>query len=528
MPPCLLPPFEKFGNFFWRDMTSDELYIGIDSGTQGTKAIVFSREQKKVIAADYAGYELIELPNGGREQDPLIWINACEKVLKKVLSYSDVKPFEIKAVSVSGQQHGFVALDETGNVIRPAKLWCDTETQPQCDDLTSALGGRNSVIKHIGNSFAAGFTASKILWLKEKEPENYKKLKTVLLPHDYINFWLTGEKKAEFGDASGTAFFDVKTRTWSEKVINAIDQTGKLWECLPQLIAADEPVGNIRTEIAEKLGLPQNVVVASGGGDNMIAAIGTGNVESGVVTASLGTSGTIYAYADQPVIDPNGEVAAFCSSTGGWLPLVCTMNVTVATELIRNLFNLSLEEFNQLAEKSPPGANGIMLLPYFNGERTPALPHAKGSFHGLTALNTQPENFCRAAMEGATLGLKYALEALKNCGISPTEIRLTGGGAKSPLWRQVVADIFGYSVVPTLDDESGALGAAIHAMWCYDNKNNGNVRIKELTDEYIRMDEKNRIVPDSNSSNNYADFYQQFLRLNSIMDTVCNNKRWWM
>ena len=184
----------------------------------------------------------------------------------------------ICAIGVSGQQHGMVPLDARGEVIRPAKLWCDTETSPQCDQITARIGSPQKVIELIGNSVAAGFTASKILWLKQHEPQNYERLATVLLPHDYINYWLTGEKKTEFGDASGTAYFDVKTRTWSDALLNAIDDSGKLQNCLPDLIPSDAPVGTIRTEIAEQFQLKSDILVSSGGGDNMMAAIGTGNV----------------------------------------------------------------------------------------------------------------------------------------------------------------------------------------------------------------------------------------------------------
>ena len=214
-----------------------------------------------------------------------------------------------------------VALDENGEVIRPAKLWCDTETVRQAEALTARLGGPQNVIDIIGNPVAAGFTASKILWLKENEPGNYGRLRTVLLPHDYINYWLTGEKRAECGDASGTAYFDVRRRTWSESVLNAIDESGRLVQALPQLIESREPAGTLRSALAAEFGFRDRVIVASGGGDNMMAAIGTGNVAAGVVTASLGTSGTIYSFSKKPVVDDRGELAAFCSSDGNWLPL---------------------------------------------------------------------------------------------------------------------------------------------------------------------------------------------------------------
>jgi sugar (pentulose or hexulose) kinase len=249
----------------------------------------------------------------------------------------------------------------------------------------------------------------------------------------------------------------------------------------------------------------------------MMGAIGTGNVAKGVVTTSLGTSGTIYAFSESPVIDPKGELAAFCSSSGGWLPLVCTMNVTVSTELIRDLLGLDIEGLNQKASAAPPGAQGVVLLPYFNGERTPALPAARASFHGLTSMNTTPQNVCRAAMEGATLGLRYGLDVLKQQGIEPSEIRLVGGGAKSVLWRQMVADLFKCPVICPAGTEAGAMGAAVQSMWCHLTAQGEAVSLKDLTDRHITMDATTRTLPDEKKSGLYDDLYGCYLDLNKAM-----------
>ncbi len=498
-------------------MSEDQLFMGIDSGTQGTKGIVFSREEGRILAEAYADHQLIENIGGRREQEPRWWIEACSTVIGRLLKESNVSRDMICAIGVSGQQHGMVPLDARGEVIRPAKLWCDTETSPQCDQITAHIGSPEKVIELIGNSVAAGFTASKILWVKQHEPQSYERLATVLLPHDYINYWLTGAKKTEYGDASGTAYFDVKARTWSDALLNAIDDSGKLQNCLPDLIPPDAPVGTIKTEIAEQFQLQSDILVSSGGGDNMMAAIGTGNVTPGIVTTSLGTSGTIYSYSDEPIIDPNGELAAFCSSSGGWLPLVCTMNVTVSTELTRDLLGLSLADLNQLASSAPPGAEGILLLPYFNGERTPALPDAKAVLFGLSSTNYNRANIARSSMEGAILGLRYGLDVLRQQGIIPTEIRLVGGGAKSPIWRQMVADIFHCPVVCPESSEAGAVGAALQAMWCYICQKEGAVAISDLTDRYITLDESTRAAPDGSIAARYAEIYQKYRRLNDVM-----------
>ncbi len=496
---------------------NDKLYIGIDSGTQGTKAVLISGKTGNVIAASYAAYELTENERGGREQHPHIWIVACRKVLKEVLADPTVDPAKVRAIGVSGQQHGMVPLGENGEVIRPAKLWCDTETTDQCATITARAGGEVNVLDAIGNRVAAGFTASKILWLKENEPENYNRLTTVLLPHEYINFWLTGEKKAECGDASGTAYFNVANRSWSDPLLEAIDPSGKLPGCLPELMESSVPCGNLHRTVADALGLSVDVLVSAGGGDNMMAAIGTGNVKPGIITASLGTSGTIYAYSDVPVIDKEGELAAFCSSTGGWLPLVCTMNVTVATELFRELLGVSLAEMNEFVAATQPGAGGLLLLPYFNGERTPALPLATATITGMTGMNMRPDLFCRAAMEGATYGLRYGLDVVKRNGIEPREIRLTGGGAKSNQWRQLVADIFDCEVVGLAQEEAGAVGAALQALWCDQQDSGESTTIEEIASRFVTVDESTRKSPDLTNVQLYQEIYNHYLAFNEQM-----------
>jgi D-xylulose kinase len=498
-------------------MPQDQLFIGIDSGTQGTKVVVLSRHQRQIIASAHAAHQIIETPQGGREQQPEWWTAALEQAMQTVLGSAKVDGARIKAIGVSGQQHGLVALDAQGRVIRPAKLWCDTETASQCHTLTQRVGGQEAVIKAIGNQIAAGFTASKIVWLKEQEPENYARLHTILLPHDYLNYWLTGERKTECGDASGTAYFDVRRRCWSEALLTAMDSSGRLKHCLPEMMVATDACGLLLDQRAAAWGLPKGVLVSAGGGDNMMAAIGTGNVRAGVLTASLGTSGTIYAYSDTPVVDKAGELAAFCSSSGGWLPLVCTMNVTVATELFRRLLKLDLKQFNEQAAQAPPGAGGLLLLPYLNGERTPALPEATACLNGMTSLNLTAANLCRAAMEGATLGLRYGLDVMLQNGIRPTEIRLVGGGAQSPVWRQLMADLFNLSVVSPVSTEAGALGAALQALWCYCNQREGETALVDLCNDFVHLDETSRTQPNKDASSFYADLYQRYLTLDDTM-----------
>ena len=408
--------------------------------------------------------------------------------MSRALREAKIDPRKVKAIGVSGQQHGLVPLDEGGRVIRPVKLWNDTSTLEECRILTRKLGGKKAVIGHLGLTIPPGFTASKVLWLKRHEPANYGKLSTILLPHDYLNLYLTGRRVMEYGDASGTALMNVRTRKWCKEILDAVDPNLK--SKLPPLQGSDEPAGTVRDEIAAKFGFCKGVLVSAGGGDNMMGAIGTGNTREGLVTASLGTSGTIYAYSREPVVDPDGEIAAFCDSTNAWLPLLCTMNVTIATEYVRTMFKFSYDELSDAVDKVPAGSDGLVLLPYFEGERTPNIPDATGVFYGLNSGTFDAQHFARAAMEGVTLGMNYGLNRMRSLGIKPAQIRLTGGGSKNAAWRQIAADVFDAEVVCLETDEGAAYGAALQAMWTYKKANGERTSIQEITDSYVKVDEK--------------------------------------
>ena len=477
-------------------------FIGVDVGTQSTKTLVIDGGDGSILSRASEPYGLIEgLPPGHKEQDPAVWIYALKKTVREAVKRAGVKPKDIKGLGVSGQQHGLVPLDSSGRVIRPAKLWNDTSTTRECRYLIRRLGGKRAVIGLIGNTIPPGFTASKILWLKRNEPWNYSRLSLVLLPHDYINYYLTGRAVMEYGDASGTALMDVRSRSWCMEVIEAIDPG--LIEKLPPLQPSDRPVGKLRKEASKELGLHEDVLVSAGGGDNMMSAIGTGNTREGIVTASLGTSGTIFAYSETPIVDPEGEIAAFCDSTNAWLPLLCTMNVTVATELVRGLFGWSHEEMTKAVEAVPPGSDGLILLPYFEGERTPNVPEGTGVYLGLNSRTFTAGHMARAAMEGATLGMNYGLERMRKLGIEPSEIRLTGGGSKNRAWRRIAADVFGVDVVCPMVEESAAYGAALQALWTYLNYVGEKVTIQELTDRFVKLDEATRVKPKAGNVERY-------------------------
>lgn len=484
-----------------------QLLIGIDSGTQSTKALVVDANTGKVLGAGAQSYDLLpDLPAGAKEQHPNSWREATGGAIRQALRQSRAAAAEIVAIGVSGQQHGFVPLDKHGEVIRPAKLWCDTTTAAECEEIMAAHGGLKGTIKKQGIGVVTGFTAPKILWLKKHEPKNFAKLATVLLPHDYLNFWLTGERVMEYGDASGTALLDVRKRKWCATTLQAID--GDLADKLPPLISSDRPAGKLQASTAHSLGLQPGVLVSAGGGDNMMGAIGTGNTRPGIVTASFGTSGTIYACADKPVVDPTGEIAAFCDSTNRWLPLLCTMNVTVATEMMRLDFGYSYEQFESKAGQVPPGANGLLLLPYLEGERTPNVPDGTGVMIGINTKTFSASHYCRAAMEGVTLGMNYGLRRLAKLGVKAKQIRATGGGAKSKLWRQIMADIFDAQVVTLKVSEGAAYGAALQALWCWRLNKGEKARIEDITDEFVELNPTETAEPNAKGVATYRELQE--------------------
>lgn len=472
-------------------MANPPLFLGIDCGTQGTKALILDAASGQVLGLGAAPHSMISGPNGQREQHTGQWLDAFTQATRQALQAAGVDGQAILGVGVSGQQHGLVLLDDQDQVLRPAKLWCDTESTPQNDRLLAHLGGESGSLDRLGVVIAPGYTVSKLLWTREHHPQVFERIARILLPHDFLNHWLTGRACSEYGDASGTGYFNVRTRQWDVQLLQHIDPSGRLQAALPTLIDARQPVGRILPAVAARLGISPAAVVASGGGDNMMGAIGTGNIEPGVITMSLGSSGTVYAYAAEPVVSPQASVATFCSSSGGWLPLICTMNLTNATAAMRELLGLDIDAFNGLVAQAPIGAEGLCMLPFLNGERVPALPHATGSLLGLTATNMTRANLCRAVVEGTTFGLRYGLDLLRANGLQAHSIRLIGGGSKSPVWRQIVADIMDTTVICTEQSEAAALGAAIQAAWCLDDQQD----LGELCQRCVKLDPASETRP---------------------------------
>lgn len=446
--------------------------MGIDCGTQSTKVVLRDPSTGAVLAVGRAPHELIARDDGTSEQDPAWWIDALKIAARNAMRD---ERFEVSGIGVSGQQHGLVALDARDHPVRPAKLWNDTTTAPQSTALTEKLGGERRVLELTGNLILPGYTAPKIAWLARHEADAYARTVRMCLPHDFLNLWLTGRFVTEPGDASGTAYFDARARAYSDVVLTAIDDQRDWVRTLPAIAPSLSVIGSLRHEAAEALGLEAGIPVSAGGGDNMCAAIGCDVVAEGPVVVSLGTSGTAFAYRREPTIDPLGEAAAFCDSTGGWLPLACTLNCTNATEWVREFFDIDHATADDAIAQGH--GEGLVFLPYLSGERTPNRPHGTGIFAGLHAGHGRAAMVC-AVVEGVTFGLAYALDALRRAGVAGTEITLVGGGSASGAWAQLCADVFEMPVIRPALVEAAASGAARQAQWAVEGRRPDAARVR--------------------------------------------------
>lgn len=444
-----------------------QAYLGIDSGTQSTKAVVVDASDRTLLALGRGEHPAPTGRDGASEQHPEAWVSATETAVRQALAAAG--SVDIAGIGVSGQQHGLVSLDDRDRPIRPAKLWNDTSTVTDGIALTERLGGRQAVLDRIGNLFLAGYTAPAVAWLRRVEPGTYARSRRLCLPHDYLNLWLTGEYATEPGDASGTAYFDPVERRYDPAVLDALDPERDWAATLPPVQPSLSLVGQVRPEAAARLGVPAGVPVSAGGGDNMCAAIGAGVTHSGVALVSLGTSGTVAAASDVPRVDRLGEAAAFCDSTGGWLPLACNFNCTGPVDWVLRLLGLDVAMADGLVAAAPAGAGGLTFLPYLDGERTPPRAPGEGRVVGLRTEHAAPE-LVRAVYEGVTFSLRYAFRAVVRTGIRPTEIVLVGGGSASPAWARLIADAMRLPVNVLTTTEAAATGAALQAGWVVEGR----------------------------------------------------------
>ncbi len=447
------------------------IVLGVDVGTSGTKAVAVDASGA-VVASALIEYPLYSPKPNWAEQDPADWKRAAIQALAKLASDLGSRVKDVKGLGLTGQMHGSVFLDANGQVLRNALLWCDQRTVAQCDAITAKVGA-DRLIEMVCNPALTGFTAPKILWLRDNEPEVYAKVKKVLLPKDYVRYELTGEFATDVADASGTLLFDVKNRTWHKELLSILDIP---YEWMPQSYEGDQVTGKLTAEAAKATGLPEGLPVIAGGGDQAAGGVGCGIVRTGVISSTVGTSGVVFAFADKVSLDPQGRVHTFCHSVPGkwhvmgvvlsaggslrwYRDALCQAEKAVAAETGRDPY----EYITAAAEQAPVGSEGLTFLPYLTGERTPHKdPYAKGAFIGLS-LRHGRAHMARAVLEGVAFAMRDSLEIMREMGVPITQARASGGGAKSPFWRQVQADVNNTPLVTINVDEGPAYGAALLA-----------------------------------------------------------------
>ncbi len=437
-------------------------FLGIDTSTTSSKALIID-EQGSVIAVASTPHTLQTPKPLWSEQNPLEWWEAVSASIRSVLEKAGISGERIEAIGLTGQMHGLVLLDEAGNVLRPAILWNDQRTQSQCDEIHQIIG-REKFIQITGNIALTGFTAPKILWVKENEPEVYAKAKHVLLPKDYIRYKLTGEYAMDKADGAGTVLFNLKLRDWSDEVLSALE-IPRTW--MPKTFEGTEFTGHVTAEAAALTGLKIGMPVAAGGGDQAAGAVGVGAVEPGIIGLTVGTSGVVFATTPSALIEPEGRLHAFCHAVPGmWHFMGVMLSAAGSLQWYRDTLapDMSFDDLLNEAESIPAGSEGLQFLPYLSGERTPhPNPLARGAFIGLTLRHSRA-HMTRAVLEGVAFGLKDSFMLIQNAGLDTiTQVRASGGGTKGALWRQILASVLEVELVTVNTTEGGAYGAALLA-----------------------------------------------------------------
>ncbi len=446
--------------------------MGIDVGTTGTRAVIV-RPDGHVVAAALADHQPMRMPQPGwAEQDPEDWWQAALGAVRKALEQAQLKGSDIVAVGLSGQMHGVVLMDKTHAVLRPSLIWCDQRSQAQCDAITGKVGA-DRLIQLVSNPALTGFSAPKILWVRDHEPKIFERAAHFLLPKDFVRYRMTGEFATDVSDASGTLLFDVTHRRWSSEMLTALEIDSGI---LPRAYESPEFTGEVSRETALVTGLAAGTPVVAGAGDQAASAVGNGIVLPGLTSATLGTSGVIFTYTDKPKLDPRGRIHTFCHAVPGkWHVMGVTQGAGLSLRWFKDLFGISeswyarqagIDVYDLIireAENIPPGSDGLLFLPYLMGERTPHLDaQARGMWFGLTAAHTRG-HLIRAILEGVAFSLRDSLEIFKELGIPVEEIRSSGGGSRNFTWREIQADIFDKELVILRESEGSAYGAAMLA-----------------------------------------------------------------
>ena len=447
-------------------MSKQKYVIGVDIGTSSTKTLLVAADGK-IVAETTATYPLYSPKPGWNEQAPSDWWQATIKTVRAAMRQSGVKPTDVAGIGLSGQMHGSVFLDERGKVLRNALLWNDQRTAQQCADITKAAGGTKGLIALVNNVALTGFTAPKVLWLRDNEPKLFKQLRQLLLPKDYIRYLLTGVYASEVSDAAGTLLLDVKNRKWSLPLLRKLDLDPAL---LPPLFESPDVTGTLNAEAAQALGLVTGIPIVGGAGDQPAGAVGMGVVEEGIVSATLGTSGVVFAHAEKMVPNPAGVLQSFCHAVPNkWCVFGCMLSAGGSFEWAKDVLYADAKPksgsvfdlMNAELASVPPGCEGLFFLPYLDGERCPhADPLARACWVGLSRRHGRAA-MTRAVMEGITFGMGDQVALMRQLGVKVSEVRCGGGGAKSQFWRQLQADIYGATTVTVDSPNASAYGAAL-------------------------------------------------------------------
>jgi len=438
-------------------------WLGLDIGTGGSRALLIDN-QGKVKAGFTAPHEDMRMERPlWAEQDPDNWLEAAQAAIRGVLAQASVPGDQVAGLGLSGQMHGLVMLDSALRVIRPALIWCDQRSQPQVDAINRQIGSE-AVLGYTANPVLTGFTLPKLLWVRDHEPAQFARLRKMLLPKDYIRFRLTGEFASEVSDASGTALFDVVHRRWAFELVDrlALDRS-----ILPPVYESSEVTGKVSKEASELTGLKEGTPVVGGAGDQAASAVGNGIVEPGLVSCTIGTSGVVFAHMENVAYDPQGRVHTFCHAVRGqWHVMGVTQGAGLSLQWFRNQFacGADYDALTAEAAKAPPGSHGLFWLPYMMGERCPHLDaNARGGWIGITARHSRAD-LIRSLLEGVSYSLRDALEIIEGLDVPVDSVRLSGGGARSAFWRQMLADVFAKQVAVLETQEGSAYGAAILAL----------------------------------------------------------------
>ncbi len=438
-------------------------WLGVDIGTGGSRALLVDAAGAEIASVTVAHQEMRMQQPTWAEQDPADWAQASFAAIRQVLTKANVKGAQVRGIGLSGQMHGLVMLDRDGAVIRPSLIWCDQRSQPQVDFIHAKVGLEN-VLRWIANPVLTGFTLPKLLWVRDHEPANFDRVRKILLPKDYIRYRLTGEYATDVADASGMGVFDVVNRKWSFEMM---DTLGLDRDLLARCYESAEVTATISRETAEQTGLAEGTPVVAGAGDQAASAVGNGIVQAGNVSCTLGTSGVVFAHMDQVAYDPKGRVHTFCHAVPGkWHVMGVTQGAGLSLQWLRNhlMPGVGYDTITREAATAPAGSQGLFWLPYLMGERTPHLDaQARGGWIGLTAKHTRAD-LIRSVIEGVTYSQRDALEIIQGLGAPVASVQASGGGASSPFWRQILADVFAKPVVSLASQEGSAQGAALLAM----------------------------------------------------------------